>query len=108
MLSTTIVVPKTNDSLSVAHYFRLYFVVYRLNSKPFNSSREVQSHLVELSKIISILFGAAQLMSAFLRSEILPSDKRVFIRPWAEAFIISHAVSCSLCFRTSSCARPSI
>lgn len=27
MLSTTIVVPKTNDSSSVAHYFRLYFVV---------------------------------------------------------------------------------
>lgn len=102
MLSTTIVVPKTNDSSSVAHYFRLYFVVYRLNSKPFNSSREVQSHLVESSKIISILLGAGQLMSAFLRSEILPSDKRVFMRPSAEALIISQAVSSSLCFSRSS------
>ena len=102
MLSTTIVVPKTNDSSRVAHYFRLYFVVYRLNSKPFNSSREVQSHLVESSKIISILFGAGQLMSAFLRSEILPSDKRVFMRPSAEALIISQAVSSSLCFSRSS------
>lgn len=58
---------------------RFYLVPYRLNTNPFNSSREVQSHLVESSNITSILFGAGQLMAPFLRSEILPSDKRVFI-----------------------------